>query len=67
MGDIVTERLQDSFSDLLDYGFTATMEERLDEVAQGALSWTDLSMSSTPTSVASSRRLPTTARWDAAQ
>ena len=42
MGDIVTERLQDSFSDLLDYGFTATMEERLDEVAQGTLSWTDL-------------------------
>ena len=42
MGDIVTERLQDSFSDLLDYGFTATMEERLDQVAQGALSWTDL-------------------------
>ena len=42
MGDIVTERLQGSFSDLLDYGFTATMEERLDEVAQGALSWTDL-------------------------
>jgi len=42
MGDIVTERLQDSFSDLLDYGFTALMEERLDEVAQGALSWTDL-------------------------
>ena len=38
----MTERLQDSFSDLLDYGFTATMEERLDEVAQGALSWTDL-------------------------
>ena len=42
MGDIVTERLQDSFSDILDYGFTATMEERLDEVAQGTLSWTDL-------------------------
>ena len=42
MGDIVTERLQDSFSDLLDYGFTATMEERLDEVAEGTLSWTDL-------------------------
>ena len=42
MGDIVTERLQGSFSDLLDYGFTATMEERLDEVAQGVLSWTDL-------------------------
>lgn len=42
MGDIVTERLQGSFSDLLDYGFTAQMEERLDEVAQGSLSWTDL-------------------------
>jgi DNA topoisomerase-1 len=42
MGDIVTERLQDSFSDLLDYSFTASMEERLDEVAQGSLSWTDL-------------------------
>ena len=42
MGDIVTERLQGSFSDLLDYGFTATMEERLDEVAEGNLSWTDL-------------------------
>ena len=42
MGDIVTERLQGSFSDLLDYGFTATMEERLDEVAEGLLPWTDL-------------------------
>ncbi|MDB2689144.1 type I DNA topoisomerase [Luminiphilus sp.] len=42
MGDIVTERLQVSFSDLLDYGFTALMEERLDEVAKGELPWTDL-------------------------
>ena len=42
MGDIVTERLQSCFSDLLDYGFTALMEERLDEVAKGALPWTDL-------------------------
>jgi DNA topoisomerase-1 len=42
MGDIVTERLQESFSDLLDYGFTALMEERLDKVAQGSLSWTEL-------------------------
>ncbi len=33
MGDIVTERLVESFSDLLDYGFTANMEESLDEVA----------------------------------
>ncbi len=42
MGDIVTERLQNSFSDLLDYGFTAVMEERLDEVAEGRLIWTEL-------------------------
>jgi DNA topoisomerase-1 len=31
--------LQNSFSDLLDYGFTASMEEHLDEVAQGQLDW----------------------------
>jgi DNA topoisomerase I len=42
MGDIVTERLEESFGELLDYGFTASMEERLDEVAQGDLDWRDL-------------------------
>lgn len=42
MGDIVTQRLQTSFAELLDYGFTASMEERLDEVAQGKLEWHDL-------------------------
>lgn len=42
MGDIVTQRLQNSFQDLLDYGFTASMEERLDEVAEGNLKWQDL-------------------------
>jgi DNA topoisomerase-1 len=42
MGDIVTERLQDSFRDLLDYGFTASMEEHLDEVATGKRGWRDL-------------------------
>lgn len=40
MGDIVTERLTESFSDLMDYSFTATMEETLDEVAEGKKSWT---------------------------
>jgi len=39
MGDIVTERLSESFSDLMDYGFTAAMEENLDEVAQGQRDW----------------------------
>lgn len=42
MGDIVTERLQNSFSELLDYGFTASMEQHLDEVAAGNLPWRDL-------------------------
>ncbi|NCF19074.1 MAG: type I DNA topoisomerase [Haliea sp.] len=42
MGDIVTQRLQKSFTELLDYGFTASMEEHLDEVAQGKLEWREL-------------------------
>jgi DNA topoisomerase-1 len=42
MGDIVTERLVESFADLLDYGFTANMEESLDEVATGQLDWKKL-------------------------
>ncbi len=42
MGDVVTERLVESFSDLLDYSFTANMEESLDDVAEGDLSWLDL-------------------------
>ncbi|WP_075185244.1 type I DNA topoisomerase [Teredinibacter haidensis] len=39
MGDIVTERLVESFSELMDYGFTASMEESLDEVADGKKDW----------------------------
>ncbi len=42
MGDIVTERLTESFSDLMDYGFTATMEESLDTVAEGKKDWIEL-------------------------
>jgi DNA topoisomerase-1 len=42
MGDIVTQRLQNNFADLLDYGFTAAMEEHLDEVAEGRLEWHEL-------------------------
>jgi DNA topoisomerase-1 len=42
MGDIVTERLVESFDDLLDYNFTASMEERLDKVAEGQLDWKKL-------------------------
>ncbi|MWV13407.1 type I DNA topoisomerase [Pseudomonas sp. R-28-1W-6] len=39
MGDIVTERLNESFANLMDYGFTAGMEEHLDDVAQGERDW----------------------------
>lgn len=39
MGDIVTDRLVENFSDLLDYSFTANMEESLDEVAEAKKDW----------------------------
>lgn len=39
MGDIVTERLSESFSNLMDYGFTAKLEEELDEIAEGDVDW----------------------------
>jgi len=42
MGEIVTERLFESFNDLMDYGFTAAMEEHLDAVAQGVRDWKNL-------------------------
>ena len=42
MGDIVTERLNESFANLMDYGFTAGMEEHLDDVAQGQRDWKHL-------------------------
>jgi len=40
MGDIVTDRLNESFQELMDYSFTAKMEESLDEVAEGKRVWT---------------------------
>jgi DNA topoisomerase-1 len=42
MGDIVAERLQESFSDLMDYDFTAKMEDSLDDVAAGDKDWKKL-------------------------
>lgn len=42
MGDIVTERLVESFADLMDYDFTAKMEDDLDGVALGRLNWKEL-------------------------
>ncbi|WP_066800303.1 type I DNA topoisomerase [Moraxella oblonga] len=35
MGDIVTDRLTQSFPDLMDYSFTASLEDKLDNVANG--------------------------------
>ncbi|WP_016854570.1 type I DNA topoisomerase [Halomonas smyrnensis] len=42
LGDIVTERLKESFPDLMDYSFTARMEDSLDEVAEGERRWREL-------------------------
>ncbi len=42
MGDIVTERLSESFENLMDYGFTANMEETLDEIAEGNRNWKEV-------------------------
>ncbi|WP_027962277.1 type I DNA topoisomerase [Halomonas halodenitrificans] len=39
LGDIVSERLKESFPDLMDYSFTARMEDGLDEVAEGERNW----------------------------
>ncbi len=39
MGEIVTDRLDDSFDDLMNYDFTARMEEKLDQIAEGETSW----------------------------
>ncbi|MGD9660982.1 MAG: type I DNA topoisomerase, partial [Porticoccaceae bacterium] len=39
IGDIVTDRLTENFSDLMDYGFTASMEENLDDIATGEVPW----------------------------
>ncbi|MCB1692901.1 MAG: type I DNA topoisomerase, partial [Pseudomonadales bacterium] len=39
IGDIVTDRLTENFDNLLDYGFTAGLEESLDEVSEGKVEW----------------------------
>ncbi|MCI0507281.1 MAG: type I DNA topoisomerase [Gammaproteobacteria bacterium] len=39
IGEVVTDRLKESFSDLMDYNFTAGMEEKLDSIAEGHNHW----------------------------
>ena len=42
MGEIVTSRLTENFTDLMDYSFTANMEEKLDGIAEGSLKWKEV-------------------------
>ncbi len=42
IGELVTDRLVECFDNLLDYGFTASMEESLDEIAAGHKAWKQL-------------------------
>ena len=42
MGEIVTDSLSESFKDLMNYDFTANMEQELDEVAEGKANWKDV-------------------------
>lgn len=39
MGEIVTDRLNESFADLMNYDFTANMEDTLDQIANGNSNW----------------------------
>jgi DNA topoisomerase-1 len=39
MGEIVTDRLNESFADLMAYEFTSDLETRLDEIAEGDVDW----------------------------
>ncbi|MCG7367910.1 type I DNA topoisomerase [Pantoea sp. ACRSH] len=39
MGEIVTDRLEENFRDLMNYDFTATMEDSLDRVANNQAEW----------------------------
>ncbi|OCH15584.1 MULTISPECIES: type I DNA topoisomerase [unclassified Aliivibrio] len=42
MGEIVTDRLNQSFDDLMDYDFTARMEGNLDKIAEGSKDWKEV-------------------------
>ncbi|MGL4861366.1 MAG: type I DNA topoisomerase [Enterobacteriaceae bacterium] len=42
MGEIVTDRLEENFRELMSYNFTAEMEDRLDEIANNKADWRDV-------------------------
>jgi DNA topoisomerase-1 len=39
IGELVTDRLVENFDNLLDFGFTAQLEEELDQIAEGKVDW----------------------------
>ena len=39
IGELVTDRLMENFDNLMDYSFTANMEEELDKIAHGQSQW----------------------------
>jgi DNA topoisomerase-1 len=39
IGELVTDRLVEQFENLMDYGFTASLERSLDQVADGEIDW----------------------------
>lgn len=39
IGEVVSDRLTENFKELMDYGFTAEMEEKLDAIAVGKSNW----------------------------
>ncbi len=39
IGELVTDRLTECFAELMDYSFTANMEEQLDKIAEGQSRW----------------------------
>ncbi|MCU0362823.1 MAG: type I DNA topoisomerase [Bacteroidales bacterium] len=42
IGMIVNDFLTENFSDIVDYNFTAEVEEQFDEIALGSMKWTDM-------------------------
>ncbi len=42
MGEVVNDLLVDHFPEIVDLGFTARMEEELDEIAEGRRGWVDV-------------------------
>lgn len=42
IGTLVTEFLVQYFDDVMDYGFTATVEKEFDDIAQGEIKWNEM-------------------------